>query len=108
MAIEALTTGKPNVFDFKFAGTTAAEDKPVCGGNMRILIDPVNRRFREAYFAVAEALADRRRGVLVRRCYADDNGVAVGVMVEFYRGDFPLDDGRQSSAIRCALSVEEA
>jgi len=108
MAMEAIRTGKPQVFDFKFAGTSAAEDKPVCGGSMRILLEPVNHRSREAYLAVAESLRDRRRGVLVRRCYADDNDAAVGVMVEFYRGDFPFDDGRQSSAIRSALSRQES
>ncbi len=108
MALEAMKTGKPNVFDFKFAGTSATEDKPVCGGNMRILIDPVNRLFKGAYFAVAEALADRRRGVLVRRALADDNGAAVGVMVDFYRGDFPLDDNPQLCAMRNAFSIEEA
>src|SRR5258705_8323872 len=32
IAMEALGTGKPKVFDFKFAGTSAAEDKPGCGG----------------------------------------------------------------------------
>src|SRR5882672_10505403 len=42
MAMEAIRSGKPKVFDFRFAGTSAAEDKPVCGGNMRILIDPVH------------------------------------------------------------------
>src|SRR5213078_3022893 len=40
MGMEAIKSGEPKIFDFKFSGTCAAEDSPVCGGNMLILIDP--------------------------------------------------------------------
>src|SRR3954467_10826616 len=40
LAMDAIESGIPKVFDFRFSGTCAAEDDPVCGGNMRILIDP--------------------------------------------------------------------
>ena len=66
MGMEAIQSGKSKVFDFKFAGTSAAEDKPVCGGNMRILIDPQADEFRDDYLKVAEALEQRRRGVVLR------------------------------------------
>jgi xanthine dehydrogenase accessory factor len=65
MAMEAIATRKATIFDFKFAGTSAAEDKPVCGGNMRILILPSDKLSREAYLEVAKALRDRRRGALM-------------------------------------------
>src|SRR3954462_10655856 len=35
LAVAAIASGKPSVFDFKFAGKSAGEDDPVCGGNMR-------------------------------------------------------------------------
>src|SRR5688572_15815118 len=31
-AVVAIKTGSPHIFDFKFSGTCAAEDAPVCGG----------------------------------------------------------------------------
>src|SRR4051794_24068135 len=49
LAMEAIKTGRPTVFDFKFSGTSAAEDKPVCGGNMRILIDSTVEECEEEY-----------------------------------------------------------
>src|SRR5205814_6973317 len=45
---------------------SAAEDAPICGGNMRILIDPTASESSGQYFAVASALQERRRGVLTR------------------------------------------
>src|SRR5688572_25409249 len=40
MGVEAIHSGTLKIFDFKFSGSCAREDDPVCGGNMRILIDP--------------------------------------------------------------------
>src|SRR2546421_12754816 len=48
MAMEAIEVWKVKVFDFKFGGTSAAEDKPVCGGDMRVLIDGTVEDCREA------------------------------------------------------------
>src|SRR5258706_16454733 len=97
MAMEAIRSGKPKVFDFKFGGTSAAEDKPVCGGNMRILIDPTAPQSQSDYYEVAKALKDRRRGVFLR---VIRNGV-VGRGF-FSREWFKDEDDQFTSAVRHA------
>jgi len=64
-AAEAIRSGRPVVFDFALEGTSAKDDRPICGGNMRILIDPTAAARRDAYARAAQALRERRRGVLV-------------------------------------------
>jgi xanthine dehydrogenase accessory factor len=65
-AIEAIATNRPALFDFRFSGTSARENDPVCGGNVRILIDPDVAAHRAAYVAANDAVRkDRRRGVLL-------------------------------------------
>jgi len=66
MGVEAIRSGKPSIFDFKFSGTSAANDEPVCGGNVRILIDPLAAKFTNTYFQVAQALDERRRAIVLR------------------------------------------
>ena len=85
MAVESIGTGRPTVFDFPFSGESARGDDPVCGGKMRVLVDPTAIAHLPAYAAAAEALRSRRRGVLatlvrasgtkvvVRWCAADDD-----------------------------------
>ena len=63
-AAEALQTGRPSVFDFRFSGSSARGDDPVCGGLMRILIDPNPADHVQAYAAASESLRGRRRGTL--------------------------------------------
>src|SRR5258706_14820692 len=97
IAMEAIRSGKPKVFDFKFGGTSAAEDKPVCGGNMRILINPTAPQSQSDYYEVAKALKDRRRGVFLR---VIRNGV---VGTGFYsRECFKDEDDQFTSAVRRA------
>jgi xanthine dehydrogenase accessory factor len=64
-AMNALRTGRPAVFDFPFSGTSARGDDPVCGGMMRILVDPNPAWQRDALERAATELRARRRGVLV-------------------------------------------
>jgi xanthine dehydrogenase accessory factor len=64
-SLDAIRTGRPTVFDFKFSGCSARGDDPVCGGTMRVLIDPTAAARRDAYTAAAASLAARRGGVLV-------------------------------------------
>ncbi|MCX5684839.1 MAG: XdhC family protein, partial [Planctomycetota bacterium] len=56
---------RPLVFDFALEGTSARDDRPICGGSVRILIDPTAAAQRGAYAAAAEARRERRCGVLV-------------------------------------------
>jgi xanthine dehydrogenase accessory factor len=62
---EALRTGRPSVFDFPFIGSSARGDDPVCGGRMRILVDPAPAAHARAYAAASDAAQCRRRGALV-------------------------------------------
>jgi xanthine dehydrogenase accessory factor len=66
-ALEAIRTGRPTVFDFKFSGCSARGDDPVCGGTMRVLIDPKPDRHRTALREWSSELAARRRGVVATR-----------------------------------------
>ena len=97
LAVQAIASGKPTIFDFKFAGKSAGEDDPVCGGNMRILIDPTATRYPTAYFQIAQALAERRRGVFLRIVQEGKVGTA------FYtRGCIKDEDDRFIDAVRRA------
>jgi len=64
-AVEAVRSGRPLVFDFALEGSTPRADSPICGGSLRILVDPTAARHRAVYAEIAEALRLRRRGVLV-------------------------------------------
>jgi xanthine dehydrogenase accessory factor len=65
LAVESLLTTTPVVFDFRFAGASAALNDPVCGGTMRILVDPTASRQHSAYSDAADAVRRRRRGVFL-------------------------------------------
>ncbi|HPD45521.1 MAG TPA: XdhC family protein [Anaerohalosphaeraceae bacterium] len=66
-AIEACRSGTACLFDFAFAGADASTDLPVCGGRMRILIEPNVTAGANAWRAAVESLRSRRRGVLLTR-----------------------------------------
>src|SRR5688572_17574298 len=48
-AERAVASGEPEVFDFHFDGKGARDGEPVCGGMMRVLIDPTAANHRAAY-----------------------------------------------------------
>lgn len=64
MAVDSIGTGRPTVFDFPFSGESARGDDPVCGGTMRVLVDPTVRE-HDAYGRADAALRARRRGTLL-------------------------------------------
>ena len=64
-AIEACQSERPIVFDLDLYGANRAADVPICGGNMRILIDPTAAKYRASYAQVAEAAKQRQRGVML-------------------------------------------
>src|SRR4051794_8671419 len=108
MAMEAIASGKAKVFDFKFAGTSAAEDKPVCGGNMRILIDSTVEECEEEYLKIADALKGRRRGVMMR-VLREGRLVDVKYFSADWTGDVydPLIDAVQRASGNAAQYVKE-
>ena len=64
-AVEACRLKRPLVFDFRLDNPDAEDAGAVCGGSMRILVDPTAAKHREPYAQAAEALRERRRGVLL-------------------------------------------
>jgi xanthine dehydrogenase accessory factor len=75
----AIESNRPELFDFKFTGSNACGGDPVCGGTMRILIDPTAAEHRPTYAAAAEMLRQRRRGVLLTTVRAEAAGPRVQV-----------------------------
>ena len=64
-AVEACKSKHPVVFDLNLYGADRADDDPICGGTMRILIDPTAAKDRASYAKVAEAIVQRQRGVML-------------------------------------------
>jgi len=70
-AIEACRSKQPVVFDMDLYGAERAADTPICGGSMRILIDPTAAKDRESYAGMAEALRKRQRGVMITTIHTE-------------------------------------
>ena len=70
-AVEACRSGQAAVFVFDLTGPAAGEPDPICGGVMRILIDPEISKYIDAFGRTAEALEQRRRGALLTRIIDD-------------------------------------
>lgn len=64
-AVACLQTGSAAVIDYVMEGPGAGDGEPICGGRMRILVDPAPARFREAFAHAQTARARRERGVLL-------------------------------------------
>jgi xanthine dehydrogenase accessory factor len=63
--VEACKSKQPVVFEMELYGPDRAADVPICGGSMRILIDPTAAKDRESYAGMAEAVRNRERGVML-------------------------------------------
>ena len=64
-AVEACKSKQPVVFEMELYGPDRTADAPICGGSMRILLDPTAAKDRESYAGMAEALRSRRHGVMI-------------------------------------------
>jgi len=84
MAAEACRSQRPAVCDFDLSHADAAAAGAICGGNMRILVDPTAAAHRECFARAADALDHRRRGVLVTTIRA---GPPLEVQVEWLAED---------------------
>jgi xanthine dehydrogenase accessory factor len=82
--VEACRSGSAEVFDFRLDHASAGNAGAICGGTMRILIDPGAAEDRAAYAAAAEALRQRRRGALLSR-------VSIAARTEVAAEWFPED-----------------
>lgn len=66
-AVVACRSKRPILFDFQMNGPCAVEDEPICGGSVRILLDPTVDKNRAVFDEVLDALGQRKSGVLVTR-----------------------------------------
>lgn len=63
LALSALGSGLPQVFESDLAGPGVHEPSPICGGRMRVLIDSYPAASETGYTRVAEALDAQQSGV---------------------------------------------
>lgn len=105
-APEVCASGRPLVLDFNLGGASAQADGPICGGAMRMLLDPTAAANRAAYVRAAEAVRQRRRGLLLTALRHAD---ASRVTVRWFAEDaIPAEPGFPGAeAVRACLSGEE-
>jgi xanthine dehydrogenase accessory factor len=65
IAAETLKSNDAVVAEFNMDGGRILDDAPVCGGAVRVLVDPTASRSREAYAAAIGIRRRRERGVLL-------------------------------------------
>lgn len=64
-APEVCDSRRPFILELNLDGACAKGDTPICGGAMRILLDPTAAANRAAYAQAAKAMRQRQRGVLL-------------------------------------------
>ncbi|WCJ60406.1 XdhC family protein [Fontisphaera persica] len=106
-AMAALTTQERRVFDFDLHGPGPHDPSPICGGRMRLLVDPRPAEFAEALSKLLNALAERKRGWWIfglgekmpwnLRCYFTEAGQP-----------FPRGGLQEALCISAGLSTEAA
>jgi xanthine dehydrogenase accessory factor len=64
-AVDACKSKSPIVFEMVLHGANRAADTPICGGMMRVLIDPTAADDRASYAGAAEAIRMRKRGLIL-------------------------------------------
>lgn len=72
IAVEACRSQRPTVFEFCADNDDAKESGAICGGRLRILVDPTATRHRACYAQAIEALQRRDRGVLVTTIHGSE------------------------------------
>jgi xanthine dehydrogenase accessory factor len=66
-AIECCKSKKPDIFDFELQGSDREGDTPICGGKMRILIDPTLSHHKVIFNKIADAIKHRKESVLLTK-----------------------------------------
>ncbi len=107
LAVKSIHSGKPVLFDFELHGGDAAGNSPICGGKMRVLVDPTASSHRGVYAEAAASLEQRARGLLLTTVRSSENiDVSVRHLAEETIGretDFPGAD-----ALRSVIQDEQA
>jgi len=70
-AMEACVSGQVWVFEFDLHGQHRRDQEPVCGGTMRLLINPLASQQIDIFRQIADTLQNRQRGILLTRVTAD-------------------------------------
>ncbi len=65
LAVLACESRRPAVLEFNLDDASACDPGPICGGRLRVLLDPTAAGDAPAYARAAEALVLRRKGVLL-------------------------------------------
>jgi xanthine dehydrogenase accessory factor len=66
-AMEVITTGQHSMLDFRMDGKNVADNDMICGGNVRIFIEPVDAEQKDVYVATVNAMKRSRKGFLITR-----------------------------------------
>ncbi len=64
-AVAALGKGRPLVVNYVLKGESTAADTPICGGRVRVLIDPRPGKDKDVFSRLSRSLAVNERGVLI-------------------------------------------
>lgn len=104
-AIETCRTRQPVAFDFFLEGGRAADVEPICGGMMRVLIDPTAAKDRAAYGQAAEAFRLRKRGVVITTIGAHSGVSGFGVPPS--GGKEPTEVGTTNVEVKVQWLAEE-
>jgi len=73
-AVEVCGSQCPILFDFDLLDDSVDGARPICGGSMRMLLDPTAAEDRDSYFRAAEAMRTDHRGVLLTSIRATPEG----------------------------------
>jgi len=77
-AVEACKSKQTIVFELALESACISGEDPICGGNMRILVDATVKKDRGSYAQAAQAVRQRRCGVLLTTvCTGAETEVAV-------------------------------
>jgi xanthine dehydrogenase accessory factor len=116
MAVEVCRSGRPQIYECDMSNADSSRDLAVCGGSMRVLVDPTVARHRSHFEAAARAVKDGHRGCLLTRIRRDSKD-EVNVVVQWlghasFLDEFAppiqkcLESGRSASVIQTCLTGE--
>jgi xanthine dehydrogenase accessory factor len=72
-AIRAIQDSRPALFDFDLKGVGPPVADPICGGQLRVLVDPRPAQHLAAFDAAARAQTGRTRGLLLTSAITPSN-----------------------------------
>ena len=66
-AVESCKSKKPVIFYFELQGLDRDQDIPICGGRMRILIDPISIKHKVVFNKIAKVIKQRKDSILLTK-----------------------------------------